>query len=67
MVSEYASRVGFTFPMVADPRGAIADLYRVYGIPIHYFVGRDGVIRVVRIGRPSPSEMEQLVQQLLDT
>ena len=66
-VSEYAKRVGFTFPMVADPQGAIADLYRVYGIPIHYFVGRDGLIRVVRIGRLSPSEMEQLVQQILST
>jgi cytochrome c biogenesis protein CcmG/thiol:disulfide interchange protein DsbE len=66
-VSEYSKRVGFTFPMVADPQGAIADLYRVYGIPIHYFVGRDGLIRVVRIGRLSPSEMEQLVQQILDT
>lgn len=66
-VSEYAKRVGFTFPMVADPDGAIADLYRVFGIPIHYFVGRDGLIRVVRIGRLSPSEMEQLVQQILGT
>lgn len=66
-VADFAKRIGFTFPMVADPQGAIADLYRVYGLPIHYFVGRDGLIRVVRIGRLSPSEMEQLVQQILST
>ncbi len=64
-VQDYAKRVGFTFPMVADPSGKIADLYRTYGIPIHFFIGRDGVIRDVRIGRLSPGDMEQLVQQLV--
>jgi cytochrome c biogenesis protein CcmG/thiol:disulfide interchange protein DsbE len=64
-VLDYAKRVGFTFPMVADPQGRIADLYRVYGIPIHFFVGRDGKVRDVRIGRLSPGDMEQLVQRLI--
>ena len=64
-VRDYAKRVGFTFPMVADPSGRIADLYRTYGIPIHFFIGRDGLIRDVRIGRLSPGDMEQLVQQLV--
>ena len=40
--------------MVADPQGKIADIYRTYGIPIHFFVGRDGTIRDVRIGRLTP-------------
>ncbi len=64
-VSDYARHVGFTFPMVADPQGKIADLYRTFGIPIHFFIGRDGTIRDVRIGRLTPSDMEQLVQQLI--
>lgn len=64
-VLDYAKRVGFTFPMVADPSGKIADLYRTYGIPLHLFIGRDGVIRDVRIGRLSRADMEQLVQQLV--
>lgn len=64
-VLDYAKRVGFTFPMVADPAGKIADVYRTYGIPIHFFIGRDGTIREVRIGRLTPGDMEQLVQQLL--
>ena len=64
-VLDYAKRVGFTFPMVADPQSRIADLYRTYGIPIHFFVGRDGKVRDVRIGRLTPGDMEQLVQRLI--
>lgn len=64
-VVDFAKRVGFTFPMVADPQARIADLYRVYGIPMHFFVGRNGTIQDVRIGRLTPSEMEQLVEQLI--
>jgi len=64
-VADYAKRVGFTFPLLADPQGKIADMYRTYGIPIHFFVGRDGIIREVRIGRLTAGDMEQLVQQLL--
>jgi len=65
-VAEYAKRVGFTFPLLSDPEGKVADLYRTYGIPIHFFVGRDGTIRDVRIGRLTPDDMEQLVSQLVN-
>ncbi len=65
-VVDFAKRIGFTFPMVSDPRAKIADLYRVYGLPSHFFIGRDGKILDVRIGRLTPSEMETLVQQILD-
>jgi len=65
-VLDYAKRVGFTFPMVADPSGTIADLYRTYGIPLHLFIGRDGIIRDVRIGRLTPGDMEQAVQQIVN-
>jgi cytochrome c biogenesis protein CcmG/thiol:disulfide interchange protein DsbE len=65
-VLDYAKRVGFTFPMVADPSGTIADLYRTYGIPLHLFIGRDGIIRDVRIGRLTPGDMEKLVQQIVN-
>ena len=64
-VVDFAKRVGLTFPMVADSDGKIADLYRVYGLPTHFFIGRDGTIREVRIGRLTLSEMERLVQQLI--
>jgi peroxiredoxin len=65
-VVDYAKRVGFTFPMLSDPQGKIADLYRTYGIPIHFFVGRDGTIRDVRIGRLTPDDMDKAIQQIVN-
>ncbi len=64
-VQEYAKRVGFTFTMVPDPSTAIADRYHILGIPTHYFIGRDGVIREVRLGGLKPAEMERLVNEIL--
>ncbi len=61
----YAKRVGFTFTQVADPGGAIGDEFHVVGFPTHIFIGRDGVIKVVRIGRLTAGDMEQLVRELL--
>jgi peroxiredoxin len=66
-VTDYAGRVGFTFPMVADPQGRIADLFRTYGIPLHFFIARDGTIQEVRIGRLKPDDMEQLVQRIINS
>ena len=64
-VSDYARRVGLTFPMVADPATQIASRYRTLGIPTHYFIGADGVIREIRLGGLDPAEMERLVTSLL--
>ncbi len=64
-VQEYAKRMGFTFTMVPDPDTRIADQYHILGIPTHYFIGRDGVIKEVRLGGLKPAEMEQLVGQIL--
>jgi cytochrome c biogenesis protein CcmG, thiol:disulfide interchange protein DsbE len=64
-VQEYAKRVGFTFTMVPDPDTRIADAYHILGIPTHYFIGRDGVIREVRLGGLKPAEMERLVGEIV--
>lgn len=64
-VKDYAGRVGFTFPMVADPTDSIADRYHILGIPTHFFIGPDGVIRQVRLGGLGPDDMDRLVSQIL--
>jgi hypothetical protein len=51
--------------MVPDPATKVADEYHILGIPTHYFIGRDGVIKQVRLGGLKPAEMDQLVGQIL--
>lgn len=64
-IGGYAERAGLTFPIVVDERAAIATVYQTLGIPTHYFIGADGVIRQVRIGAMSRADMEQAVSALL--
>ena len=42
---------GFTFPVLFDTAdGAVADRYRVRGLPATFFIDRDGVVRGVNYG-----------------
>jgi cytochrome c biogenesis protein CcmG, thiol:disulfide interchange protein DsbE len=64
-VKEYAARMGFTFTMTADPDTRLAAAYHILGIPTHYFIGRDGRIREIRIGGLKRDEMARLVRELM--
>jgi peroxiredoxin len=64
-VRDYASRVGLTYTQVADPSTTIASRYHILGIPTHYFISPDGVIKEVRLGGLPPAEMERLVGTIL--
>lgn len=60
-VTAFATRNGFTFAMGLDPDQRIADGYRLLGYPTHFFIGRDGVIKVERLGRLTPDDMTTLL------
>jgi cytochrome c biogenesis protein CcmG/thiol:disulfide interchange protein DsbE len=64
-VKAYAGRVGLTYPAVADPSTTIASRYHVMGIPTHYFIGRDGLIKQIRLGGLDPAAMDQLVAGII--
>jgi peroxiredoxin len=65
-VRAYASRVGLTFTMIADPSTALASRYRTYGLPTHFFIGPDGTIREIRLGGLPPEEMDRLARSILE-
>lgn len=58
-VADYGKRMGLNFDLVPDPKTQIASAYGVYGIPVHYFIGRDGVLQSARTGSMSPSSMDK--------
>ena len=61
----YAQRVGIPFPIVSDASGKIASAYRLMGVPTHVFIGRDGLIKEIKIGALAKDEMEAAVQAIL--
>ena len=63
-VKDYADRVGLTFPMIADPDTAIASLYRVYGIPAHFFIDKAGVLRSTKTGGLSTEQMDTALTEV---
>jgi cytochrome c biogenesis protein CcmG, thiol:disulfide interchange protein DsbE len=64
-VKAYAQRAGLTFPIVVDPAAKIASAYSLVGIPMHILIGRDGLIKMIKIGALSPDDMEKAVQTIL--
>jgi len=64
-LSGYVKRTSLTFPIGLDLSTEVAATYRIAGIPTHYFIDRDGVLREMRIGGMSKKSMEQKVKSLL--
>jgi len=61
-VKDYADRVGLSYLKVADPDTAIASRYRILGIPSHFFIDREGVLREMKIGSLDQAAMERAVE-----
>jgi peroxiredoxin len=50
MVKKFVDEKGYSFPVLLDPDGRVANTYRVRGIPTTYFIGEDGMIRGRLVG-----------------
>ena len=64
-VRNYVARTGLTYTIGLDQGTDIAAQYRIVGIPTHFFVDRDGIIREWRIGSMSKGTMEKKVGQIM--
>jgi len=64
-VAGYVERTGTTFTIGLDEATRIAAQYRIVGIPTHFFIDRDGVLREWRIGSMSKKTMENKVKEIL--
>jgi cytochrome c biogenesis protein CcmG/thiol:disulfide interchange protein DsbE len=51
------------FPSLADPNGAAAIAYGVYGVPETYFIDRKGVIVAKKLGPLTPAELRDYLAQ----
>jgi peroxiredoxin len=64
-VRDYVERTGITFTVGLDEETEISAAYRIAGIPSHYFVDRDGILRESRVGSMSRETMEERVDEIL--
>ncbi len=65
-IAGYAQRAGLTFPITVDENEAIAAAYRTMGVPTHFFIGADGIIREVRIGALAKDDMDRAVAAIMN-
>lgn len=65
-VATYVNTLGLTGKQIVDDSDKIGSLYRVAGVPSHYFIGEDGTLRGIDVGVLSPDTMEQRVRELID-
>lgn len=66
-VRAYVERYGLDYTVGLDSNGAIARTYEVFGIPTHYFVDRNGVIKDRSFGPLNRGEMERRLAAILPT
>ena len=60
----YTERAGLTYDHIADPQTTIASAYRVLGIPAHFFIDGDGVLRSSAVGSLSRAQMDQALADI---
>jgi len=64
-VETFTAGLDLPFPVLLDPKGQIADLYKVKGYPTGFLVDKSGIIRNQSIGEILPEMMEPLIFPLL--
>ena len=65
VVQGYLDSAIYRLPVLVDPAFAITERYRITGLPTHYFVGRDGVIRDLAVGGLKPNAMRARLDRIL--
>ena len=64
-VRAYAATYGLEFTIGFDATSAIFATYRGYGLPTHFFLDRNGVIRAIHLGPITAVQAEQTLAPLL--
>ncbi|QIK71976.1 redoxin domain-containing protein [Propioniciclava coleopterorum] len=63
-IEPFASSLGLTYDHVPDPKKALASAWGVSGIPVHWFIDSDGIIRSTQVGILGPGRITELLAQV---
>ena len=53
-VREFMATYGMTYPVWRDPSDIYSGVFRAYGLPASYLIGRDGILRWHQVGEVDP-------------
>lgn len=65
LVQAFVEDIGVTFDPLLDQKGEIAPRYQVMGLPMTFFVDRDGVIRDISLGAMTESILDGKLKKIL--
>ncbi|MHB8458947.1 MAG: TlpA family protein disulfide reductase [Candidatus Limnocylindrales bacterium] len=66
-IAAFAKSLGTTFPIGLDPDGTAQRAWGAIVLPLHYWIGADGIIRAGAYGGLTATEMAANLQQILPT
>jgi len=64
-VQAYTQQLGLTFPTLLDEKSTVAQRYRIPGIPISFFISREGVVQIRHVGPMNESLIKEYLDQIL--
>ena len=64
-VAAFVNQLGPTFPIGLDPAGTAADAWKVVGLPTHFFVDAQGVVRDGAVGGIGPDVMAASLRTIM--
>ncbi len=64
-VAQFMQSEGFSFTVLLDSNGNVAQRYNIHGIPTTFFIDKDGVIQEIKIGAfQSKADIETILNRL---
>ncbi len=64
-VSKFAKDYKMTYPILLDIDGTISDAYHVFGIPMSFFIDREGIIKDSFIGMLTKEDLSKKLAAIL--
>lgn len=64
-VADFVKAFNLSFTVLLDPGAKVNDLYQIRGYPTSFFVGGDGVIKVVHIGAMTEGQLDDNLARIL--
>jgi len=65
IVQAFAQEQGLTFPILLDESGAVAQGYRIRGVPTSFFIDREGVVQAQYTGPMNEALIKEYLEQIL--